>query len=81
MKSGKELRALYPHMSDPMCCENGCGAVMEIADAYLSYKKDERGERLFICECCAAEEGHLWEDDETPETAPVCRRKPKIKLR
>ncbi len=71
------LRRLYPGMTAPVRCENGCGAVFEMIDGYFSYKKNERGESLLICPCRAAEEGHIWEDEETPETSPVCHRKPK----
>ncbi len=76
-----DLQRLYPHMANPMRCENGCGAVIEIAEAFRSYKKDARGERMLICECCASEDGHADEDLEEPEQTPVCRRKPKTRLR
>jgi rubrerythrin len=86
--SGRELAALqrlYPEMMMPYRCDNGTTAVVELGDAYTSYKRktNARGEveNLFICECCAAEEGHLWEDDEPPDLSPVCRRKQKAKLR
>jgi DNA-directed RNA polymerase subunit N (RpoN/RPB10) len=70
-------------MRHPIRCENGCGAVIELSDAFRSYKKKiEDGEELplLVCECCAAEEGHLDEDLEEPEESPVCRRKPKKQL-
>jgi len=51
------------------------------AKGFFAYKRDVLGGNLLICECCAAEEGHIWEADETPETSPVCHRKPKEKLR
>jgi len=85
MNESRDLLKLYPTMILPIECENGCGAVIELTDAYASYKRtsDEYGEKrpLQICECCAAEEGHLNEDDEEPEETPVCRRKPKKKIR
>ena len=80
MALSENLKRLYPHMFCPMRCDNGCGAVIEIADAFRSYKKNERGECLLICECCASEEGHRDEDIEEPESSPVCRRKPKKHL-
>ena len=74
-----DLLKKYPTMSHPIRCENGCGAVVELVDAFESYKRDEDGNTLLICECCAAEEGHRNEDIEDPEDAPVCKRKPKVK--
>jgi len=69
-----DLLKKYPTMQHPIRCENGCGAVLEIADAFESYKRNEHGVRLLICECCAAEDGHLYEHRERPEEAPVCKR-------
>ena len=65
----------------PIRCDNGCGAIIELADAFLSYERDERGDRKLICECCAAESGHAYEDLEEPEDSPVCHRKTKKRLR
>ena len=76
------LQRMYPMMFCPIRCENGCGAVIELASAYSSYKRnDHDGKHLFVCECCAAEEGHMDECEEKPEEAPVCRRKSKKQLR
>lgn len=55
-RTERELLKLYPTMINPMDCENGCGAVVELADAFCSYKKDEHRRNLLICQCCAAEE-------------------------
>jgi hypothetical protein len=68
-------------MELPIYCENGCGAVIELLEGYISYKRGDDGGSLIICVCCAAEEGHANEEYETPEEAPVCRRKPKVRLR
>lgn len=72
-----DLLKIYPSMVHPVDCENGCGAVVELGDTYNSYKRGEDGNRLLICRCCAAEEGHADEDLEEPEETPVCHRKPK----
>ena len=64
-------------MSFPMHCENGCGAIVEAIDCFRSYKRNENGDPLLICQCCAAEEGHKDEYDEAPDESPVCKRKPK----
>jgi hypothetical protein len=80
-----ELMYAHPEFFAPIYCENGCGAVIELMEGLNSYKRtsDEYGDNrpLIICECCAAEEGHLDEAEEEPETAPVCHRRPKVKLR
>lgn len=73
-----DLRRKYPHMSNPIRCENGCGVVIDIGDAMRSYKRNEQGYHLLICECCAAEEGHADEADEEHDEGPVCKRKPKV---
>lgn len=78
-ESMRDLLQKYPTMSNPIRCENGCGAVIEIAGAFVSYKRDERGDPLLFCECCAAEYGHRHEDMEEHDEAPVCKRKPKVK--
>lgn len=72
--SMSDLLKLYPSMIHPIRCENGCGAVVELGDAFISYKRGTDGERLLMCQCCAAEEGHVDEADEEPEEAPVCHR-------
>lgn len=76
-----ELLKIHPSMRHPMYCENGCGAVIELAEALRSYKRDDRGEHVLICQCCASEEGHVDEDDEQPEGSPVCNRPMKKHLR
>jgi hypothetical protein len=76
-----ELLKIYPSMRHPMYCENGCGAVIELAEALRSYKRDDQGNPMLICQCCAAEEGHLDEDIEEPEETPVCNRPEKKRLR
>lgn len=75
-----ELLKTYPTMRYPMYCENGCGAVIELSDALRSHKRGANGQPLLICQCCAAEEGHIDEDDELPEEAPVCNRPAKKRL-
>jgi rubrerythrin len=79
------LSRLYPGLANPIYCENGCGAVIELMQAFQSYKRtsDEYGDNrpLLICECCASEEGYLYEDEDAPDETPVCHRKPKVKLR
>lgn len=78
-----ELLRLYPTMYHPIRCENGCGAVIDLAEAFDSYKRHVKYNEVMplqICECCAAEEGHLNEDIEEPDTAPVCRRKSKTRI-
>lgn len=72
-----ELLKIYPTMMHPIDCENGCGAVIELSDAYESYAKRSDGLRMLICECCAEELGHLNEEYEEPENAPVCKRRVK----
>ena len=72
-----DLLKKYPTMIAPIRCENGCGVVIELGDALMSYERNEDGSPKAICECCAAEIGHLNEDEEEPEDTPVCRRKPK----
>lgn len=80
-ESSFDLLKKYPAMRTPIRCDNGCGAVIELLDAFMSYDRDEHGERKLICECCAAEKGHVHEDLEEPEETPVCHRKPKKRLR
>ncbi len=79
-----DLSYTYPHYRHPIRCENGCGAVVELIEAFSSYKRTSdvygKNRPLLICECCAAEEGHMEEDREEPEESPVCRRKPKVHL-
>lgn len=70
-----DLLRKYPTMKNPIRCENGCGVVIEMGDARRSYIRDERGDPKLICECCASEIGHLDEDIEEHEDAPVCHRK------
>lgn len=77
----EDLREKYPQMNFPMRCQNGCGAVIEIVDGYRSYKRDREGKHLLFCQCCAAEEGHIDEDDESHDDGPVCHRKPKTELK
>ena len=76
-----ELLKIYPTMRQPVDCENGCGAVIELMESFRSYRKDSNGEPLLICSCCAAEEGHREEDDEEPEESPRCERPRKTKIR
>ena len=71
-----ELLRLYPTMSQPIRCENGCGAVIELLQAFRSYEKDDKGDPKLICECCAAEIGHA-DEEEAPDESPVCHRQPK----
>ena len=80
-ETSQELRAKYPEFGMPICCENGCGAVIELIDGYTSDKRGENGENLIICQCCAAEEGHRDEGDEDHDEGPVCRHKPKKQLK
>ncbi len=70
-----ELNQLYPWMSNPWKCENGCGTVFDMLEGYSSYKKNAKGEPLLICACCAAEEGHRDEEYEEHDGGPVCKRK------
>mgnify|MGYP003395473375 CR=1 FL=1 len=70
----RDLHRMYPSMRSPIHCENGCGAVIECLEAFRSYEKDEQGDPKLICQCCAAEIGHLDEDDESPDESPVCHR-------
>lgn len=81
IESRWDLLKNYPSMVHPIRCENGCGAVIELTDTYESYERGEDGETKAICECCAAESGHIYEEHEEPEDSPVCRRKPKTRLR
>lgn len=81
MRSMFELLKTHPTMAMPIECENGCGAIIELNDAFFSYKRSAHGGHLMICQCCAAEEGHLHEEDEEPEAAPVCHRPAKKRLR
>ena len=85
MLSRDELQRAYPHFDFAMYCENGCGAVIDLLYGYESYKRtsDHIGENrtLTICECCAAEEGHRNEGNETPDTTPVCHKKPKKSIK
>lgn len=76
-----DLRRMYPHLYLPVRCENGCGAVFSLLDGYNSYRRGADGKYLVICECCAAEEGHVDEEHETPDTAPACRRPPKRRIK
>lgn len=77
-----DLHHKYPHLNFPMRCEKGCGTVLEIVDAFRSYERDHNGKPMLICQCCAAEYGHIDEDlEEGPEDAPVCKRQPKKPLR
>jgi len=75
-----DLLKIYPTMSWPIRCENGCGAVIDLGDAYRSYKRSKSQERKLICACCASEEGHADEIYERPNRSPVCHRKPKKRL-
>lgn len=75
----RELKRLYPEMPHPTRCENGCGSVVELADMFRSYMRDSNGSPKLICKCCAAEIGHLDEDDEEPEESPTCERRPKTR--
>lgn len=74
-----DLRKLHPGMACPISCENGCGAVIEVGDALRSYLRDEHGKYKLICQCCAAEIGHVDEALDEPEEAPVCKRKSKLR--
>lgn len=49
--------------------------------AYRSYKLDRWEDRKLVCSCCASEEGHADECREKPNRSPVCRRKPKRRIR
>lgn len=80
-ESTSDLLKMYPTMSTPIRCENGCGAVIEMGDSLRSYLRDARGDPKLICECCASEIGHMDEDVEEHEAAPVCRRPAKRQLR
>ncbi len=71
------LREMYPELGTPIRCENGCGFVIDVIDAFFSYKKNDKGDSLLICECCASEEGHIFEENEGHDEGPVCKRKPK----
>lgn len=73
----EDLHYLHPEMMCPIRCENGCGTVIDVLDAFRSYERKEDGDRKLICQCCASEIGHVDEDLEEPEDAPVCKRKPK----
>ena len=73
----RKLLHMYPTMVMPIRCENGCGVIIELMDSFESYKHSDDGQRLLICECCAAEEGHANEDLEDDHVGPVCRRKEK----
>lgn len=44
-----DLRELYPEFMFPKRCQ--CGAVFELVDGFFSYKRDDKGEELLICEC------------------------------
>lgn len=70
-----DLLQIEPSMAHPIRCENGCGTIIELTQSFRSYKRDEKGEPLLICECCAADEGHVDEDLEEPDESPVCTRK------
>lgn len=39
MKSTQDLRRNHPEMRFPMFCENGCGAIIEMIDGFISYEK------------------------------------------
>ena len=76
-----DLLKIYPTMSHPIRCENGCGAVVDLGDAYRSYKRAKGEKRKIICACCASEMGHADECREKPDRPPICHRKPKIRIR
>ncbi len=79
--SDENLERLYPEFMFPMRCENGCGTVFPTAAGLRSYHRTQDGTPKLICECCAAEIGHIDEvHEEKPEDAPVCKRKPKKHL-
>ena len=74
MTSDENLERMYPDVPFPIRCENGCGTVIAMRDGFRSYYRDDDGSPKLICQCCAAEVGHLDEDDEAPDEAPVCKR-------
>lgn len=73
----EDLGRMYPEINYPMRCENGCGTVISVIEAYRGYQKDREGKHKLICQCCASEIGHLDEEDEDHDEGPVCKRKPK----
>jgi hypothetical protein len=74
MLNRENLSKLYPELPVPTRCENGCGAVCAVGEMFRSYQKDSNGDPKLICQCCASEIGHLDEDDEEHEDAPICKR-------
>jgi hypothetical protein len=73
----KPTREQFPEFEFPTRCQ--CGVVCEMVDMFFSYERDDNGESLLICTCCASEQGHIHEEYEVdPTDGPVCRRKTKV---
>lgn len=78
MTERERLEQAYPEIPFPMRCENGCGTVIAVIDAFRSYERNADGEPKLICECCASEIGHMDEANEEHDEAPKCKRRPKV---